>query len=423
MVSRVKELSNLFFDMRILMIATGYPPYLFSENLCNGKLALALLQNGIQIDAVSRIDDGPSYSAEWIAPWDTLKPTANIIEYTSGNKLQQIADVVYSGCKMGWNFSPGIRWARRAYEKGRELIKQHRYDAVITRSPNDIAHLVGYMLKKKTGCRWIANWNDPAAPIWPGQYKQDFSSARQKKELEHTAMLLSSVDVNTFPSDSLRQHFIENFPFLRNRATGILPHIGLIDSAWPKGEQKSDEMKIRFLHSGNLSSERNPETTFQAMRRLIDDGFDKFEFHIMGVINDYTIQLINKYNLDGYVKFIGSFPYIKALSKMQSYDVMVLLEAKLDKGIFFASKFTDYLQTGLPILAISPKTGFAINKLSGKKGEYTAYNQDVDDIYRAIKQVLLDFNKNRHPDNDSRELYNDVSPKTVVNTLVDIIRR
>ena len=43
------------------MIATGYPPYLFSENLCNGKLVMALLQAGIEVDVISRIDEGPSY--------------------------------------------------------------------------------------------------------------------------------------------------------------------------------------------------------------------------------------------------------------------------------------------------------------------------------------------------------------------------
>ena len=42
------------------MIATGYPPYLFSENLCNGKLVMALLQAGIEVDVISRIDEGPS---------------------------------------------------------------------------------------------------------------------------------------------------------------------------------------------------------------------------------------------------------------------------------------------------------------------------------------------------------------------------
>lgn len=77
--------------------------------------------------------------------------------------------------------------------------------------------------------------------------------------------------------------------------------------------------------------ERNPETTFQALRYVIDSGFTSLEFHIMGHINDYTSQLIKKYSLQDYVKCIGSFSYMEALSKMQTYDILVLLEARLEK--------------------------------------------------------------------------------------------
>lgn len=408
--------------MRLLMIATGYPPYLFSENLCNGKLALALIENGIDIDAISRIDEGPSYGADWTAPWDRLKSTANIISYSSGNKLRQLADVIYSGAKMGMNFTAGIRWARRAYERAVELWNANRYDAVITRSPNDIAHIVGYELKKKTNCLWIANWNDPAAPIWPGQYRHNYSPAKQRRKMNHTSKLLFGADINTFPSDSLRQHFIDNFPLLADRKTAVLPHIGLVESAWPKGAPRNTDGVIRFLHSGNLSAERDPETTFQALRRLVNDGFNKFEFHIMGVVNDYTLQLIEKYKLRDYVKFIGSFPYLTALEKMQSYDVLVLIEAKLDKGIFFASKFTDYLQAGRPILAISPREGFAADKLSGMSGEYLAYNQDAGDIYDTLTRIFSDFRVNDIPCDASRKLYQEVAPKTVVDALRSIIQ-
>lgn len=400
--------------MRILMIATGYPPYLFSENLCNGKLALALIENGIQVDTISRVDEGPSYGAEWVVPWDALKPTAHIIEYESGCKLRQISDVLYSGAKMNGNYIYGVRWARRAYEKALYFIKNNHYDAVYTRSPNDIAHLVGYTLKKKTGCHWIANWNDPADPIWPGQYKHNYSSSEQKKKINYTSTLLSAADINTFPSDSLRQHFIEWFPFLRNHKTAVLPHIGLIESAWPKGEPRTNDDILRFLHSGNLSAERNPDTTFQALHKLIDNGFDKFEFHIMGHVNDYTKQLIEKYQLKNHVKFIGSYSYMDALAKMQAYDVLVLLEAKLDKGIFFASKFTDYLQTGLPILAISPQQGFAVDTLKGQTGEYLADNTDVDSIYATLTTVTNNWRNGILPQTVSKNLYKEVSPEFVV---------
>lgn len=404
------------------MIATGYPPYLFSENLCNGKLAMALIENGMHVDAISRVDEGPSYGAEWSAPWNMLQPTAHIIKYDAGNKLQQLVDVVYSGTKMGGHYIAGIRWIRRAYEKALDLMSKNQYDAVLTRSPNDMAHLVGYMLKKKTGCRWIANWNDPADPIWPGQYKHDYTPSKQKKKMAYTSKLLMAADVNTFPSDTLRMHFIEWFPELKKRKTGVLPHIGLIKSAWPEGETNPRDGIIRFLHSGNLSAERNPETTFKALRRLVDEGEKRFELHIMGHVNDYTKELIGKYDLDNYVKFIGSYPYLQALHKMQAYDVLVLLEARLDKGIFFASKFTDYLQTGLPILAISPTSGFAVDKLSGKKGEYLADNQNVDSIYSAFKRIFSDFDSNIKIDNDSLEIYKEFSPERVVMGMKSILK-
>ena len=407
--------------MRILLIATGYPPYLFSENLCNGKLALALLENGVQVDAISRVDEGPSYGTEWVAPWDVLKSTAYIIEYKSGNKIQQMFDVLYSGFRMGGHYITGVRWARRAYEKALELFKGNHYDTIYTRSPNDIAHLVGYMLKKKTGCRWIANWNDPADPIWPAQYKHDYSPSEQKKKMDYTSMLLSAADVNTFPSDSLRQHFIEWFPQLKNQKTAVLPHIGLVESAWPKGQEKINDRVLRFLHSGNLSAERNPDTTFQALRKLIDRGFDKFEFHIMGHVNDYTEDLIAKYQLDEHVKFIGSYPYMEALAKMQAYDVLVLLEARLDKGIFFASKFTDYLQTGLPILSISPKQGFAVDALKDQPGEYLADNMDSESIYAALNAIIENWQNGNLYDSVSDILYKEVTPKYVSDTLKSII--
>ena len=40
--------------MRLLLIAPGYLPYTFSENLCNGKLAYAMYKKGWHVDVLSR---------------------------------------------------------------------------------------------------------------------------------------------------------------------------------------------------------------------------------------------------------------------------------------------------------------------------------------------------------------------------------
>lgn len=106
----------------------------------------------------------------------------------------------------------------------------------------------------------------------------------------------------------------------------------MVESVFKRTEQETSKDKFYLCHSGNLSRERDPELTFQALRDIINQGFSGFEFHIMGHINDYTLQLIQKYDLTDYVKCIGGYPYLTAIDKLQHYDVLVLLEAKLKKG-------------------------------------------------------------------------------------------
>lgn len=373
--------------MNILYITIGYLPYTFSENLCNAKLVFALQRHGWNIDVISRKFDGKAYTNKWAEPWLDLKGNTHEINYPLGNKLQRIADTLWSSLSMGVYPTEGIRWANRAYKLALQMLKEKHYDAILTRSPSDIPHLVGLRLKQKLNIKWIANWNDPASPIWPEPYKHHFSSREQERRMRHTKMCLEGADVNTFPSQSLLDHFTQHFSFLSSSRTAVIPHIALMEEIMPEVPHTARIDKFRLCHSGNLSKERNPELTFKALRELIDEGVDMIEFAIMGKINDYTSELINKYRLEEYVKCIGSFPYMEALQKMMEFDCLVLLEAKLEKGIFFASKFTDYAQIGKPILAISPVDGFAADTISKYGGGICVDNEDATSIKQGIAEL------------------------------------
>jgi len=399
--------------MRFLMIATGYLPYMFSENLCNGKLVYALNEAGIQVDVISKVDEGPTYQKQWTEPWLSLKHSSRTIHYSVGNKFSQGLDYLYSAIKMDWHFANGIRWARRAYEEAQRMITNNTYDAILTRSPGDIVHLVGYKLKKKISIRWIANWNDPAAPIWPEPYTHHFSPKQQHRHEVFSLEMLKSADITTFPSDSLRQHFIHHFPILNQRSTLVIPHIGLSESIFrQKDATKRD--KLYMCHSGNLSSERNPELMFKAMRHLIDEGTTAFQLHIMGRTNPLVDSLIAEYQLEGYVKYIGSFAYLDAIDKMQEYDILVLLEAVLKKGIFFASKFTDYAQTGRPIWAISPANGFAHDMIIKHHAGIFSDNSNVSSIEYGLKSLIDLWQNKKLSSISSLRLFQEFSPNKVV---------
>ncbi len=375
--------------MRLLMIATGYLPYTFSENLCNAKLVYAMYEHGWTVDVISR-PDSCTYSSGWTEPWLPLRENSFTIEYDRGNGAERAFDALRSSLKMGAYPEGGIRWARRAFAEAESLLRKNHYDAVLTRSPNDIAHLVGLRLKEKYGLRWIANWNDPAAPIWPEPYRHHYSRAEFRRKMRFTEVCLKGADVSTFPSQSLLDHFTVYFPFLSGLRTEVIPHIALPESIFPKAETTGSDGVFRLCHSGNLSRERDPELLFRAMRELIDEqsgGGYRIRLSIMGYINDYTRGLIDKYSLRDYVDCAGSFPYLEAVRKMQEFDCLVLLEARLEKGIFFASKFTDYAQAGKPILAVSPKEGFAADTLAEFGGGIAVDNEDCGGIKRGIRSL------------------------------------
>lgn len=401
--------------MKLLFIATGFPPATFSENLCNGKLVLALLKAGHQVDVLSRASDSMTYCNTWADPWLPLRPLTCELAYPLGSRVGRAFDVFASSLKMGTFPLDGVRWARRAYEKALALHAEKHYDVVMTRSPSDIPHLVGYKFSRKTGVKWVANWNDPAAPIWPEPYGCPYSARQRKRLMAQTACFLRQASVNTFPSARLRDHFISFFPLLKEKECRVIPHIGLLSELLPKGEAVVVTEPMRMCHSGNLSPERNPDLLFLAMRQLLDEGCADFRLDIMGHTNAYTESLVRQHHLTDYVRFLGGQPYMDALRQMGTYDVLVLLEAVMKEGIFFPSKFTDYAQLGKPILAISPTAGFAHDVLTQWGGGLAVDNTSVEAIKSGLRTFIQSWKAGRlTADFDPRALYADFAPDHVV---------
>lgn len=408
--------------MKVLFIATGYLPYTFSENLCNGKLVYALQEAGWSIDVISKKDEGPTYSTEWQVPWLALKEHTYEISYPLGGKLSRMYDLLTSSIAMCGFPLDGIRWARRAYQKALELHKKNHYDVIITRSPNDIPHIVGYKFAKKTGVKWVANWNDPASTIWPEPYTHHFSKRAYRMRNRYNKLCLYHATINTFPSNWLLNHFQEYYPFLKNKRNVVIPHIAMPNSLLHVIKISPKDDKLYMCHSGNLSSERNPELLFKAIRELIDEGYALIKLDIMGHINDYTQQLIEKYSLNGYVSFIGGFPYLEALEKMQSYHVLVLLEAKMNKGIFFPSKFTDYAQLNRPILAVSPQEGFAKDMISRYGGGIVVNNEKYTSIKSGLLKLYQSWEQRKlFEEYDTSLLYQNFSSQRVVDLYKELL--
>ncbi len=98
------------------------------------------------------------------------------------------------------------------------------------------------------------------------------------------------------------------------------------------------------------------------------------------------------------------------------YDALVLLEAQLKRGIFFASKFTDYAQSTRPILAVSPKEGFAYDMITQYGGGVFVDNEDYKDIKRGLLELYKAWEADKLSEvYDTKALYEEFSAQKVVN--------
>ncbi len=343
--------------MKILFITTGFPPYMFSENIVNGKLVLAFKEKNWQVDVISKKEDVTFYSNDWDYPFESLKENTIEIEYKLGNKVIRIFDYLKCSLLLGFYSMNGNRWAYRAYKKALQLATENNYDFIISRSPDDIAHLVALKLKNRKKINWIANWNDPAQTIWPHPYKLKLSLLKRLSSQKLTKNVLKKANYLTFPSDNLFKHFENNFKSISKAKSKVIPHIEFSNLNLEKIEN-NNSTAVKLCHSGNLSLERNPELLFKAIAEINENSEIKIYLDIIGKINSYSMDLIKKYKLNNYINFLGSFNYFDSIQLINNYDYLVLVEAEMENGFFFPSKVVDYFQCNKPIISISPVNGF-----------------------------------------------------------------
>jgi glycosyltransferase involved in cell wall biosynthesis len=354
--------------MNILFITTGFAPYEFSENIVNSKLVLAFLDEGWDVDVITKHDEGDTYSKDWGQPWESLSPHVTEVGYPVRTGISFIPDIIRGLFRFG-SVLHGIRWALRAWPVLAKKLSEKKYDVVITRSPTEVPHLLGLKIRRKYGIPWIANWNDPAPFNWPEPYKNIKNPVLRYFHKRLAGSAFKEASLNTFPSEELRAHFGSDPKTAGIQNTRILPHIGLPDKFFPSHSKSPTGKVYTICHAGNLSAERHPGPFFKALKSLGDlIGLDAFRLDIIGVYNPEVQKMAEEAGISGNVRFLGNKNYYSTLELLTGYNLLVVVEAPVQKGIFFPSKFTDYLQAGKPVLAISPSKGFMARVLNGESG-------------------------------------------------------
>lgn len=422
-VNAMNNSSKKNFNPKILIFAPVFAPLANPEAFSNSKLALAFLEEGWEVDIISRNLVGNidyDYGSAWEEPWKALKKHTIELDYPLGNKIIRWSETIWAGLKMEHPIG-GCRWAMHAYNQAMQLHVDRRYDVVISRALPDSAHLAAMVFAKKTGVPWVANWNDPTSKKMPPPYglgsHADLGWAYNRlfKSVVHKA------DWITFPSERQRKYICQYLGNSCERKSSVIPHV--IFDRQNIEEVTSD--KFIVCYAGNITEERNPSSFLQGFELFIQSIAEPktAEFVLIGFDRTACIEAAKLSSIGENINNIGTMQYKECQAYLSNKSsVLLIIEAVMEEGIFLPVKFTDYVQSGKPILAITPEKS-SISDYIEEFGGGLAVNHSPVNIAKALSCMYKHWqNKNLNDTFNSSLMRKEFMPDIIINHYKNIFR-
>lgn len=370
---------------RILFIAPESFPVNGPEAIVNIKLLRVLSESGYKIDLISRRHQKGYYpSNQNLSDYGVSVNRNEIIEVDNKFNISTIISHILTYLKFGTVFR-GAHWAYFAVLIAEKLVIKNHYDFVITK--NAPSFLVGFYLKNKFKCKWIASWNDPYPAIkYPYPYAKGVD-AKLPFFSKRLLNIMEQADFHVFPNSRLRD-YMKKYLNIKDDSSYEIPHIAVKQNNMHVLESNI----LKIVCSGNLKHPRNPNIFLSALSKLTELHTD-IVVDFVGVFEENLKLEIDKLGLNDYVNLIPPIDYNDSLAILKNYHVTLIVEANCDEGIFLPTKVGDYMQYGKVIFAISPQNGVLNDLYKDKYIQYFSSHQS-DDVYNELKGLYFDFKNN-----------------------------
>ena len=275
------------------------------------------------------------------------------------------------------------------------------YDAIITFSPfHSINNIMSEVKKRKKNIFWVAQFGDPWAnnPLELQKMRKFLERVQERKMLQNIDSLIHN------SKNSLDLMLKNNS---RNRAfpNAVLPHM-FTKGLYPK-RPKATNAKTIFRYVGTLFGNRSPEPIFKAFLKLFErrnDLLDQIKLEFIGKIYpDAMLKTQACLSLPkGMLSVIPSATYVKSLEFMYDADILLLIEADVNKNLFFPSKLADYMGANTPIVGIS-SSGVS-KEICQKLGTWCVDSVDISLLSEALEQAI-DYCHSKNKKNWCNEAY------------------
>ncbi|MBY7834396.1 hypothetical protein KW463_16270 [Vibrio fluvialis] len=274
-------------------------------------------------------------------------------------------------------------------------------DTVLATSGGEMGcAILGQLLKKATGCRFVLNLHDPFNNTTI-EGKRIITKRKFCIRDKHEKELFECCDRIYTSSDTYCVALKNKYPYLADdfsnwyfgytedyRSFSLDLRVGTVSE------------KIRLVYAGNMNNKQSPANLIQLLSKY--DFFEEIEFHFFGSGTDSNVLVEYSKNLSN-VYYHGMVDK-KTLSHfcLSSADIAYMPLHGSYYKYFVPSKFYDYISFALPVLAyVSPGSnsediivnkgyGFSVNNEAQMVEVFSSILRNRNILYEAKSNVLRD---------------------------------
>ena len=320
-------------------------------------------------------------------------------------------------------FIPDARvgWVRPALNAARKLLRQEKFQCIVTTGPPHSAHLIGLRLKKDFDIKWIADFRDPWSELYYNKmlYRthaaENYDRSLEMKVLKNSDLLLTV-------GPSMKELLANKTGIDRNKVHYI--YNGFDADALLNLKKSAQTDLFTILHLGILSDNQPISGFLEALKqfhKINPDAFSKIRLQLIGKISPAILEEIKSSTPFLKTEVLEYVPHSKALQYMTDADLLFNSLAATDQGKYLISgKLMEYLATGNPVLCLGEPDGDAAQLLSGFSDAKVFARSDISGMCSFIENIFRNHGKKQHlPDSEKVLQYSRENTTKQLRSLLD----
>ena len=298
-----------------------------------------------------------------------------------------------------------IFWAKKAFAKTEQLLKQNHFDAILVPGPPFSVMHIFSQLKKKHNIPLIIDYRD----LWHMGYFSYYPTPIHRllnKKMEYN--VLRAADRIIVSNRKIKEKILNYFQFLTFNDVVIITN-GYDDEEFRKAKiipKHSKKMILTF--SGIFMVYNTPKYFLKAFKEIsieYPDIAKNIELHFLGFLRKENQRLIRKLNLQEFVFDYGFVTHREAISKILSSDVLWMdINNKKNIDSVLPGKVYEYFATCKPIIGFVPD-GTARSVLQEYPASYLCDPNDINEIKGTILRVYRHYKAGKFPKIDADFIY------------------